>query len=88
MTHGSDGYSAAELAKKICKLGVNVGGLDPDSDPDDEYILEQFLFFVFMQDVARDVYDDAKASENTKQLAKAVLGISQAMEIIAARRAS
>jgi len=88
MTHGSDGYSVAELESKIRKLGFNVGGLDPDSNPDDEYILEQFLSFVFIQDVAKDVYDDAKASEDAKQLAKAVLGISQAMEMIAARSAS
>jgi hypothetical protein len=85
MAHGSEGYSEAELADKIAKLVVNFRGLDPESNPDDEYILDQFLSFVFVQDVAKDVYDDAVASDAAKKLAKAVLGMSAAMEKLAKR---
>jgi hypothetical protein len=84
MAHGSAEYSEAELAEKITKLGVDFRSLDPESDPEDEYILDQFLHFIFVQDVAKSVYGDATASEDAKDLAKAVLGMSAAMEKLVA----
>jgi hypothetical protein len=80
MAHGSEGYSEAELAEKIAKLGRST----PKATPTTSISSINFCP-LYSCDVAKDVYGDATASKDAKDLAKAVLGMSAALEKLAKR---